>query len=250
VRELLAGGLQRVGAYLLEPPPDSRPREPAPPEIEIRTREPAPASASVLLLGLTRRCGVSTLARGLAAQMGAGGAAQGHVVSLLPSGEGSSLRRGGGCVWDLPGNLHDAVEVAEYGRLVGRLAAGSTLIWDVPASELQRVRELEPAPAVLVVPGQSQPALAELVAETLRGRLPELLVVANRVRSPQLWSGLAAICVPDSRLGALLAARGMRPGGGMGEALARLAELIRTRGPWKDGCQLDPRSPLTTRRPR
>jgi hypothetical protein len=246
VRELLAGGLQRVGAYLLEPPPQS-----APPEIEIRTREPAPARADVLVLGLTRRCGVSTLARGLAAQLGAGGA-QGHVVTLRAPGDGSSrghASRGGGYVWDLPGGLHDPAEVAEYGRLVGRLAGGSGVVWDVPATELQRVRELEPSLTVLVVPGQSQPALAELVAETLRERLPELLVVANRVRSSERWSGLAAICVPDSRLGALLAARGRRPGGRMGEALARLAELGRARGPWQDGHLLDPRLPLTPRRP-
>ena len=49
----------------------------AQPEIELRPRGAPPAGLDVLLLGLTRPCGLSTLARGLAAQLAAPGSGKG-----------------------------------------------------------------------------------------------------------------------------------------------------------------------------
>lgn len=229
MRELLASALQRANGYLLEPPAAAV----AEPEIEIRPRQAPPAGLNVLLLGLTRPCGLSTLARSLAAQLAAGGARQGHVISLGRSDHGSARTRtihGGGRVWDVPSTLHDQQEVAEYGRLVSRLVGDATVVWDVPATEIERVKALPAALApVLVAPSASQPALAELVAETLSERFADLRVVANRVRSPDRWSGLAAVCIPESKLAAMLAIRGRRPGGEFGAAIGRLATLVRAR---------------------
>ena len=225
MRELLATALERANGYLLEPPAAA-----AEPEIEVRPLEAPPAALNVLLLGLTRPCGLSTLARGLAAQLAAGGARQGHVISLGATDRGSARARtihGGGRVWDVPSTLHDQCEVAEYGRLVSRLVGDAAIVWDVPATEVERVGELVPPLApILVAPAQSQPALAELVAETLSERFAGLRVVANRVRSPDHWSGLAALCIPESKVAAMLAIRGRRPGGELGMSIARLATLV------------------------
>lgn len=223
MRELLATALQRANGYLLEPPPAAEP------EIEVRPFEAPPAGLNVLLLGLTRPCGLSTLARGLAAQLSAGGTRQGHVISLGATDRGSGRARtihGGGRFWDVPATLYDQREVGEYGRLVSRLVGDAAIVWDVPATEVERVRGLLPQTPVLVAPAQSQPALAELVAETLSERFAGLRVVANRVRSPDPWSGRAALCIPESKVAAMFAIRGRRPGGEFGAALARLAMLV------------------------
>ena len=152
------------------------------------------------------------------------------MIALGASDRGSARPRsihGGGRVWDVPSTLNDGHEVAEYGRLVRHLAGDSAIVWDVPATELERVRGVAPAlTPVLVVPAQSQPALAELVAETLSERFAGLRVVANRVRSPDRWSGLAALCIPESKVAAMLAIRGRRPGGEFGAAIGRLATLV------------------------
>ena len=95
-------------------------------------------------------------------------------------------------IWDVPATLHDQREVGEYGRLVSRLVGDAAIVWDVPATEVERMKGLlPPLTPVLVAPAQSQPALAELVAER-----------------------------------AMLAIRGRRPGGEFGAALARLAMLV------------------------
>ena len=100
---------------------------------------------------------------------------------------------------------------------------------DPGASEL--VRELEPAELactrvdviVLVAPGDGEPALAAVAAGLLSTRLGPVVVVANRVRDRESWSDRAAVCLPDSRLAALLIARGRLPPGELGTALLTLA---------------------------
>jgi hypothetical protein len=79
---------------------------------------------------------------------------------------------------------------------------------------------------VLVAPGGGEPALATIAAELLEARGGRVVVAANRVRDPRPWEGHAAICLPDSRLAALLAGRGHLPPGELGSALARLAALV------------------------
>ncbi len=226
MRELLTTALQRANGYLLEPPAVAV----AEPEIEIRPREAPSVGLNVLLLGLTRPCGLSTLARGLAAQLAAGGARPAHVISLGASDQVSARPQriqGGGRVWDVPSTLQDQQEVAEYGRLVSRVVGDAAIVWDVPATEVERVKGLPPGlTLVLVAPAVSQPALAQLVAEMLSERFAGLRVVVNRVRSPDRWSGPAALCIPESKVAAMLASRGRRPGGEFGAALTRLAALV------------------------
>jgi hypothetical protein len=53
-----------------------------------------------------------------------------------------------------------------------------------------------------------------------------VVVVANRVRDRERWDGRAALCIPDARLGAVLAGRGRMSPGQFSVALARLAEIV------------------------
>jgi hypothetical protein len=83
---------------------------------------------------------------------------------------------------------------------------------------------------VLVTPGDGLPPVASLVASLLKERVHHLVLVANRVGDENAWTGHAEVCVPDSRFGAALVARGRRPPGALGLALAKLASLVE-RGP-------------------
>ena len=79
---------------------------------------------------------------------------------------------------------------------------------------------------VLVVPGDVEPALVSVVTRILGARIGRVVVVANRVHERERWAGRAAVCVPESRVGAALAERGLMPPGALGAALARLAEIV------------------------
>jgi hypothetical protein len=79
---------------------------------------------------------------------------------------------------------------------------------------------------VLVVPGDVEPALVSLVTGIVGARLGRIVVVANRVRDRDRWVGRSSLCVPDSRIGAVLAGHGRISPGQLGDAFARLAEIV------------------------
>jgi hypothetical protein len=60
-------------------------------------------------------------------------------------------------------------------------------------------------------------------------RYGAVVLAANRVRDDAEWEGRSDILVPESRLAALLLARGRAPGGPFGDALGRLAMLVEER---------------------
>ena len=79
---------------------------------------------------------------------------------------------------------------------------------------------------VAVADGRGEPVLAGIVAEILAAHNDRLVLVANRPEDPGEWSQKGALCVPASRLGAMLVARGRRPIGGMRGALRGLALVV------------------------
>ena len=193
---LLSATLTRVQDFLLEP---QRPTDNAPGCAPQRAPH---AGVEAAVLGLRSRSGASTLARGLAATLAVAGTRPVHLVGAGASGK-------------------DAV-------LWGGHAAR---IWDVSPSEVERA-----APAVAqsdvvlaVAPASLEPALAEVVTGMLSERFGRVVLVANGVSDPAPWSGRAAVCVPSSRWGALLAGRGRRPPGVFGAALDALAALVEAR---------------------
>ena len=70
------------------------------------------------------------------------------------------------------------------------------------------------------------PVLAGLVIERLAQRHPHVVLVANRPEDPHEWEGAGAVCLPQSRLGMMLLARGHRPWGPFGAAMRRLARAV------------------------
>jgi hypothetical protein len=81
---------------------------------------------------------------------------------------------------------------------------------------------------VVVVAGRrALPVLAGLVVDRLRARHAAVVLVANRPEDPAEWAGTGALCLPQSRLGVLLLARGRRARGPFGTALRGVAQAVR-----------------------
>jgi hypothetical protein len=118
----------------------------------------------------------------------------------------------------------------------GASTVASGLARALSAAGLERARVADLAPfevgrhhpdlIVLVAPADVEPALVSIVTGIVSARLGRVVVVANRVHERSPWAGRAALCLPESRLGAALAQRGRMPPGSFGTALARLAELV------------------------
>jgi hypothetical protein len=219
----MSAALARAQDFLLEPAP---PRATTP---ALLTQ----GRVEAVVLGLRSGSGASTLARGLAATLESVRAAPAHLLALGGSRRGPAVAGGGalrgGSHWEVPADLQDSEAVAEYGRTVSRLAGErGALVWDVPPQELGRAAEAAArAHAVIAVaPGGGEPALAEVVRGLLAERFEPVLLLANNVSDPARWSGRADVCVPASRWGALLSARGRRPGGAFGRALEELAAVV------------------------
>jgi hypothetical protein len=223
---LLSAALARAQSFLLEPA-ERRPEGAAAPVWAALH----PGHLEIAVVGARPRCGTSTVARGLAAMLAVPAARPAHLISVTTaprSREHAPGPLGGGSLWEVPLALGDEGEVAEYGGTVARLAGRpAALVWDVPADQACRAEAAARAAhaTVLVVPGQGEPALGELLAEMLADRHGRVLVVANRAQ-PDRWSGRAAACLPESRIGALLALRFRRPQGPFGSALSDLAALV------------------------
>src|SRR5439155_13602687 len=122
------------------------------------------------------------------------GARSAHLVSLRS--EHGRGRRGTQRVvaWELPPALRDAAEIADYGATLARLAAGGSeaaVVWDVRADDVARAaRVMEACDAVVCVADASaEPALCTLVCDILAERYGRVLLVANRVRDEESWSG-------------------------------------------------------------
>jgi hypothetical protein len=229
VGSLLAAALARAQSFLVEPVPRTT---------ELSTLEPltrVPAHAEPLRLavvGLSHESGATTVASGLAHALALSGQRSVHILALTCEEKESASRPSGVTRWEVPFALRDPREVAEYGATVERLGGGATtLVWDVSAREAERAGEaIRSSDCVIgLAAACAEPALSGLVCTMLAERYGEVLLVANRVRDPERWSGRCAAAIPESRLGALLAARGRMPGGALGVSLRRLAALVEER---------------------
>ncbi len=219
---VIAAALARAQGFLVEPAPTIEP--PVAP-VPLEACEPV----QVVVTGLSRRSGTTTVAVGLAQALAVPGARSAHLVSL-PCDAGARSAAAGVVAWDLPPALRDPGEIAEYGATLVRVAGGggkAAMVWDVRADDAARAaRVMEACDVVVcVAEGSAEPALCTLVCDMLAERYGGILLVANRVRDGERWAGRCAVAVPESRLAAMLIARGRRPGGTVGEALARVAVL-------------------------
>jgi hypothetical protein len=227
---LIAAALARAQGFLLEPAVALEP-----PVAAVPMPLEACKGVHVVVTGLSRRSGATTVAAGLAQALVVPGGRSAHLVSLR-SEHGAGRRRAQGVVgWELPPALRDAAEIADYGATLGRLAAGggeAGVVWDVRADDVACAAHVMEAcdVVVCVADASAEPALCTLVCEMLGERYGRVLLVVNRVREEESWSGRCAVAVPDSRLAALLIARGRAPGGAVGQAMSRIAALAEEQG--------------------
>ena len=131
---------------------------------------------------------------------------------------------------DLARPRHDpalVVSVVGISRACGASTVARGLALEMPRGRVREVaRPVHGGVVVAVADGRGEPVLAGIVAEILAAHNDRLVLVANRPEDPGEWSQKGALCVPASRLGAMLVARGRRPIGGMRGALRGLALVV------------------------
>lgn len=219
--------------WLVEPAAEAAPPSP-PADVVVEHMEERPV---VAVVGLRPRCGATVVARALAAELAARDAAGAAAVTAAGI-------RGGGVPLGLPaaGRLARTLAPVSGGtsRACGRLCL-------VPAADRLRLadatRYLAPlvldvgdpqgAPAAAAIAGsvilvggpEVEPALAALVAESLARVGPEPVIAYNPSREDaERWGELAAVDLPNSRVGARLALAGREARGELGRAIQALAD--------------------------
>lgn len=238
---VLGRTVSAAGAWLVEPAVTTP---------ESLRAAPAPPRPVIAVFGLARGCGVSVVARALAAELArrdSNGAAAVHCDARaagipLATPAASQLAR---TLSELPGTDTRAVgrlclvgggermAVSQATRELAPLIvdAGSAALGGAPAALADRV--------LLVATPEIEPALASVAAGCLArlGHAP--LLVLNRAQPrggeaepahpesqpAHAWSARGVHRLPESRMGAQLASGGREARGELGRAIAELADL-------------------------
>lgn len=221
--------LRRAGEWLVEPAEHG-----APAPTRTLAMVPPPSYPLVGVVGLARRCGATTIARALAAELASrnGGAAvvaspaRPAVVALGSSAPAARLAE----------SLAQLGERRAAGRLCLATCADADVLATVTREVAPAVMEVEPGcPALeaarvldrilLVASPALEPALAAAVAETIAAVAEPPIVAVNRATDHGPWLVNADVLVPDSRVGARLALSGREPRGWLGKAVEQLADV-------------------------
>ena len=229
-RAMVASALSAAAEWLVEPADPAGASKPA--EASLVERP------VVAVVGLAPRCGTTTVARALGAEL----AARDPAGACAVTG-----RMGGGSVpLGLPaaGRLTRTLEPVAGGRtkacgrlclvdcadraaLAGALLYLAPLVLDV-AEPCEAAQAVALADVVLLVGlPPLEPALAAVVAESLARVGPEPQILLNRARDEDgPWSARASLELPESRLGAQLALAGREARGELGRAVSTLADRL------------------------
>ena len=176
----------------------------------VEPAPPAPASPlDVVVAALSAGAGAATVARGLAFAL-----KRARPVALSLSGRDEVAAGPGTAV----------VRTVGAGEIAGRCHRG-------PGRVL-----------VAVADGRREPAVAAIVHGVLCRRHDQVVLVANRARDVDSWAARGAVCIPDSRLGAVLLARGHRAPGAMGAAFDDLAARLGPSSSVSDGAAGSPQA--------
>ena len=221
--------LRRAGEWLVEPAGDVAPASP-----QRLAVVPPPRYPLVGVVGLARRCGATTVARALAAELAS--RHEGAAVVASPARPAVVAL----------GSSEPAVRLAEtLAQLEARRAAGrlclaacvdAELLANVTRTVAPAVMEVEPGCSaidaarvldrvVLVAAPAVEPALAAAVAETIAAVAQPPVIAVNKAADHGPWLVHADVLVPDSRVGARLALAGREPRGWLGKAVEQLADL-------------------------
>ena len=226
-RGVVASALAAATDWLIEP---AEPAAPAPP--------PAPLEARpvIAVVGLASRCGTTTVARALGAELAARDPAGACAVTTttatgtLPLGLPGAGRLARTLAPLFAGRARACgrlclVEAPDSARLADALRYLAPLVFDVedPAESSPAVALADHA--LVVGSPATEPALAAVLANSLAAIGPRPLPVLNRAGpDAERWKGRAEAELPDSRMGAQLALAGREPRGRLGRAVAELAD--------------------------
>ena len=218
--------------WLIEPAEPAVPERLGVPVVERLEERPV-----VAVVGLRARCGATTVARALAAEMGARD--PGGVAAVT-----AARSAGGGIPLGLPaaGRLARTLAPVSGGtsRACGRLClvpdadrarlADATrylapLVFDVDdPAEAPAAASLAGAVVVVGTP-EVEPSLAAVVAESLAHGGPEPVVALNRTAPDgNGWGDVVSVELPEARMAAHFALAGREPRGEFGRAVADLAD--------------------------
>lgn len=226
-RGVVASALAAATDWLIEP---AEPTEPA--------RHPAPLEARpvVAVVGLSTRCGATTVARAVGAELGArdpagacavttaaatgtlplGLPAAGRLTrTLAPLFAGRARACGRLCLVEAP----DTARLADAARYLAPLVLDVGDPAEAPSAAALADHVL------LVGSPATEPALAAVLARSLARVGPHPLAVLNRAGpDAERWAGRAGAELPESRMGAQLSLAGREPRGQLGRAVAELAD--------------------------
>lgn len=194
----------------------------------------------VAVAGLAPRCGTTTVARALAAELALGHGDGAAIVSAetvagggIPLGTPAAGRLGRAVQRSLPcqtravGRLCLTAAGADQGRLADAARDLAPLVLDVADPSRTAVAASLADAVVLVGAPSGEPSLAAVLAESLSRVGPEPVVVLNRDRDGDArWEGRCGLRLPESRMGAQLALAGREARGDLGRAVAGLADLL------------------------
>ncbi len=230
-----AGLLSAVADFLVEP---LEPAAPAGAEADLGwTRLARPI---VAVAGVAPRCGTTTVARALAAELALrdeGGAAivSAETVSSggIPLGTPAAGRLGRAVQRALPsqtravGRICLTVSGPDHTTLVEAARDLAPLVIDVIDLTRTAVAASLVDAVVLVGDPGAEPSLAAVLAESLRRVGPDPVIVLNRAPDAhERWDGRCALRLPEARMGAQLALAGREARGELGRSVARLADLV------------------------
>jgi hypothetical protein len=206
--------------------------EPAQADPAAEGASPVERRPVVCVMGLARGCGVTVVARALAAELAArdscgAAAVQGGTRPAgipLATHAATALAR---LLDDIPRSHPRAVGrlclvSGEANRVVGTARYHAPVVLDAGSEELGGAPGALADRAVVVTSRDVEPALARVAAECIARVGPPPVVVLNR--SPHDPPGLFAL--PNSPLGARLALGGREAPGELGRAIAELADLL------------------------
>jgi hypothetical protein len=227
-RSLLAGALTAAADWLVEP---AVPREAG------HAPRPLVERPVIAVVGLGARCGTTTVARALGAELASrdtGGACAVTAGTSAGAGVPLGLPPAGRLARTLaplaPGGTRacgrlclvrggDSTELAEAARHL------APLVLDVDDSAQAAAAVALADGCVLVASPEGEPALARVVAESLERVGPAPVVVLNRAPAADgRWEESAQLALPESRMGAQMAMAGREPRGVLGRAVATLAD--------------------------
>ena len=222
---VVASALAAATDWLIEPAEQAGP-----------DRSPAPLEARpvVAVVGLAKRCGATTVARAVAAELagrdpaGACAVTSSAALATLPLGLPAAARltrtlsplfagRARAC-----GRLC-LVEAPDRPRLADAVRYTAPLVLDVEDPADASAAAVLADHVLLVGSPATEPALAAVLGESLKRVGPDPMHVLNRAgRDAERWEGRSDAELPDSRMGAQLALAGREPRGQLGRAVAEL----------------------------